>query len=255
MEVVPVPSPAWAHQLHSRLQKRLIDISQQLELNVRNPAQGADVINTAAKLRALVKAIEQLTSARYWGHMDLENRRGFAELLLSTLKYVVQRDENPYERTGVVRPPYAVETPEDSNLYRRLCADPGAELFVVNVLLRLLNRDGRLLANSVSTVATIYQLVQNRHSVEAADGGRTQRGSPQPRAFIAAVGEIYRQGQSKSDPFMAESLANALRSVLPSKSHRTALNPGTLGDSADQSSATKLLLNQRLFDQPPNTLA
>lgn len=193
MAVVQVPGPVWARQQLARLQRRLHDIFIQLDLNIQNPTQGQDVINTATRLRAFVAAIDHITRGRYWDAMQPETRRAFAELLLTTLRDVIARDYDPYQRAGIVRPPYAGQTAEDNNLYRRLCVNPRGPVFLIETLSGL-DPDGHLLANSHRTLGTLYQAIIERHSVQGGDG-RTQRLSPEPnRAFVAGLTALYTKG-------------------------------------------------------------
>lgn len=198
MDSVQVPGPEWARQIHTRLEKRMNEIFQQLDINVRDPRNGQDVINTATRLRAFVAAVDNVTKGRYWEHMPTETRRDFAELLLRTLGHVVVRDEDPYQRAGAVRPPYAVQTVEDTNLYRRLCVNPRGPVFIVDVLLRM-DPEGRILANSAASLGRLDQSIQNKHSVEGADGQRTARASPQPpQDFVAGLRQLWTNGISRN---------------------------------------------------------
>lgn len=198
MGIAQVPGPDWAQRIHDRLERRLEDITRQLALNVHNPTMGRDVIDTAARLRSLVAAVNNVTSDRYLNHMRTGTRRDFAALLLRTLQYVVGMDRDAYQNSPVPRPAYAGQTTEDRNLYRRLCVNQSGQVFLVDVLYRL-DPNGQLLSSGTyaAAIARVYSDVMEKHTVRSGDGGHTERSSPQPpQSFMATLGQLYRPGKS-----------------------------------------------------------
>ncbi|OQO13090.1 hypothetical protein B0A48_02554 [Cryoendolithus antarcticus] len=181
--VVSVPSRLYSELMFDRMSLRLAHIWSQLTLNIRNAAQGADVITTAAALRDFTLAVTGVTKPRHWIVASRETRRGYCSLLLTLLVNVVQQDRNIYDREPhTARPVYAGQRAEHSNLYLCLIGNPphGEDPVFVVGLIRSLDPDGEYLAGSAQRIDGISQLVLDRHSVTSADGLRTSRGHPQP---------------------------------------------------------------------------
>jgi hypothetical protein len=178
-ETVEISGVRWSQMMCLNMTKRLSGIFESLERGVRGSAHGLDVISTAGALQSLVNAIDMMTTNGYWAGMNFASRRQFALLLLAVLERVVAADTNLYEGTAVARPPYAGQTAEHTNLYRRLIGNPEADTFVVG-LLRRLDRDGTLLADSTDRLHRLRQVITAKHAFIGADGRRTARGSPAP---------------------------------------------------------------------------
>jgi hypothetical protein len=170
-------------QLRARLEAIMLRFDQDPRKN--------DAINTAARLRSLIKAIGSIIQSDSLKAMDPMTKNQYFGLLLDLLRGVVDRDR-PRDSQGS-RSPYVVESRRDVNLYQQLKETQDKKHGVkyaaalLGFMFRQLGPHGPD-ARQMEHVSSMLRAVENRHGLS---GTAVFANSPDPtHAFVAHLRQI-----------------------------------------------------------------
>lgn len=100
--------------MYFQLRNRLETIMLRFDQDPRNN----DAINTAARLRSLIEAIESMIEPDNWKVMDPITKQQYFGLLLDLLRGIVDRDRARDSQGS--RSPYVTESRRDVDLYQQM---------------------------------------------------------------------------------------------------------------------------------------
>ncbi|GAB7359202.1 hypothetical protein MBLNU230_g5861t1 [Neophaeotheca triangularis] len=151
-----ISTPFWARQTATNLRRRSQQIFLQLSRNITyGQAHGSDVHDTANNLRSLAGAVRIIVRDCF-ANLEAPQRRPFVDILVELVTAVMDWDRDAYAGSGVTRPAYD----EERNLYVALIGEPGAGLFVVDVLRQAGPASYR---HRLQDLTALYQTIMQRY--------------------------------------------------------------------------------------------